>query len=93
MHRISTLLLIQDHTTDGSKGYPTLQNPEAESQNLTKWLRMAGVSVFFWPNPCPRRDIQSGVLRPMSRLLLKFSEEEILQPLGSLCQGIVNHTA
>lgn len=50
-----------------------------------EWLRLAGTSGSTWLNPCPSRDTQSRVLRSVSRLLLKISEEETPQSLWATC--------
>ena len=60
-----------------------------KSDLILEWLRLAGTSGSTCPNPCSSIDTQSRV----PRQLPKISKEETLQPLGSLCQCSIIHTA
>ena len=57
------------------------------------WLSLGGDSGSICSNPCPSRDIQSRALRTISRQLLQISKKEMPQPLDSLCQCSMAHTA
>lgn len=52
-----------------------------EVHGCKDWLRWGRTSKSICSNPCSVRDIQSRLLRPLSRQLLRISKEDALLPL------------
>ena len=63
------------------------------NHRITPERRKNGTSVPLRPKPCSSRNTQSRVPRAISRQLWKISKEEKAQPMGSLHQCSVTHTA
>lgn len=66
---------------------------KSKNHGVPVWLRQAEPSGPIRSQPSSCRTIQNKVPRPMARQSLGISEEETLQPLGSLCQCLVIYTA